>query len=445
MYWYLNFRAEVDALMKDLLKDLWRLRQSSFLRGVVAIAGGTALAQAFNFLLLPLVARLYSPEAMGLWGIFVSFLVVASVVTTLRYEVAVATAGSDEEALALTRSALILSVPMGLLGGGALELMRRADLLGYGALPPEASFLGFAALTATAWGTVLRYYAVRQGMFGLVGRLSVVQGIARSASQILLSIIGGTGLLWGEALGRFLGLAALWRNLLRLPGPYWRSDVLLKFRAFPLIQVPSGLLNTAALMAPVPIFVMLYGPAVGGALALAQRAVGVPVSLVGGAVADVFYSRAVELLRVEPHMVRPLFLRTSGRVFLLALFLGLLLGLGAPFVVLLFGERWELAGDMMRIMAPWMMGQLVVSSVGRVVFLSRFPWIKLFYDALSAIAISAIFWFRLPPKEALMLLTWFYVGLYFLYWLVIWRLTHKQNLCVIMPLDRAGLVDVRGE
>jgi len=68
---------------------LRRLAQSRFFRGVVAIAGGTAIAQAVGVLLSPIITRLYTPEAMGLWGLFVSFLGVASVVSTLRYEVAI--------------------------------------------------------------------------------------------------------------------------------------------------------------------------------------------------------------------------------------------------------------------------------------------------------------------------------------------------------------------
>ena len=422
------------------MRGLWRLRQSGFLRCVAAIAGGTLLAQLFNFLLLPVLARLYTPEAMGLWGIFISFVTVAAVLTTLRYEVAIVTADSEEDALALTWSALILSVPMGLLGGVALEVMRRANILGYGGLPPEALFFGFVTLMATAWGTVVRYYAIRRGMFGFVGRFSVAQGIARPVSQILLSVMGSVGLLWGEALGRFLGLSALWRILPRPSGPFWRLDILLRFRSSPLIQTPSVFLNTAALMAPVPIFVSLYGPAVGGALALAQRAVGLPVSLVGMAVADVFYSRVAQLLRTNPRMVRPFFLGTSVRMFFMALPLGLFLSFGAPFMVSwLFGEPWALAGKMMSIMAPWMMGQLVLTSVGRVVFLSRFPWIKLFYDSLSVLIMSTVFLVPLPPEGALLLLTWLYVVLYFSYWLVIWWLTHEENLSLALPFGRGDL------
>ena len=411
------------------MRVLRRLRQSTFFRGVLAIAGGTALAQVAGVLFLPLLTRLYSPEALGLWGLFVSFLGVASVAATLRYEVAIVAASSEEEALALTRSTLALAVVMGFLGVLVLELMRRADLLGYGALPSWVAPLGFAALTGTAWGMALRYYAVRQGAFGLVGRFAVAQGVIRPVSQILLSPAGVEGLLLGETVGRFLGLTALWRVLPRTSGPWWHLDVLLRFRSFPLLQLPSSFLDMLALMAPVPVFVALYGPAVGGALALAQKAVGLPVSLVGGAVADVFYGRAAELARADSERVRPFLVQTSARLLLMALPFGLALGIAAPFLApWVFGEPWALAGEMMSIMAPWMVAQLVVSPVSRVVFLSRFPWAKLVYDALSVLAVGALFIVHLSPEEALWLLTWLYVALYALYWVILLWLAGDESL-----------------
>jgi len=404
------------------MRTLRRLYQSSFLKGVVAVAGGTALAQVAGVLFLPLLTRLYSPEAMGLWGLFVSFLGVASVASTLRYEVAIVAARSEEEALALTRSTLVLAVGMGALGGVIFEVLRRENLLGYGILPAWASPLAFVALTVLSWGMVLRYYAVRHGAFGLVGRFTVIQGVARPLAQVLLASVGSVGLILGEVLGRFPGLAPLWRALPKTSGPWFQLEVLAKFRTFPLIQLPSSFLNTLALMAPVPVFVTLYGPAVGGTLALAQRAVGLPVSLVGGAVADVFYGRVAEIARVKPQAVRPLLLATAMRLFLLALPFGLALWFWAPaLATLVFGDDWAAAGKMMALMAPWMMAQLTVSPVSRVVFLSKWPWVKLIYDALSLFVMALLFLWSYPPEKALASLSWMYVALYVLYlFILVW-------------------------
>lgn len=401
------------------MSALRRLTQSRFFRGVMAIAGGTALAQAAGVLLSPLLTRLYTPEAMGLWGLFVSFLGVTSVLATLRYEVAIVAAPSEEDALALTRSSLVLGVLTGLLGTLALEFLRQKDLLGYGALPPWAFLLAFPALVAFAWGMALRYYSVRQGAFDLVGRFTVAQGIARPVAQVLFSFAGGAGLLLGEVLGRFLGLAALWRILPKAQGSWFSPGVLAKYKAYPLVQLPSGFLNTLALMAPVPVFTALYGPAVGGSLALAQRVVALPASLVGAAVADVFYGRAAELAREKPQALRSFLLTTAFRLFLIAFPFGLALWLLAPLLApWVFGSAWEEAGRMMAVMAPWMVAQLTVSPVSRVIFLSRWSWMKLVYDTSALMIIALLLGLKLDSGKALTFLSWGSTALYGIYFLV---------------------------
>ena len=363
---------------------LRRLAQSRFFRGVVAIAGGTAVAQAVGVLLSPIITRLYTPEAMGLWGLFVSFLGVAAVVATLRYEIAIVAASSEEDALALTRSSLVLGIFTGLFSVLILEVMRRNDVLGYGHLPPWVSLLAFPAVVAFAWGTALRYYSVRKGAFGLVGRFTVTQGVARPFAQIFFSPFGGAGLLLGEVAGRFLGLTALWRVLPKRRGAWFFLDILKKYKVYPLIQLPSGFLNTLALMAPVPVFTALYGSAIGGNLALAQRVIALPVSLVGAAVADVFYGHAAELMRRDPKALRLFFFTTVSRLFLLATLFGFFLWLLAPRMVpWIFGAEWDIAGKMMAIMSPWMVAQLTVSPVSRIVFLSQWQWVKFLYDGLA--------------------------------------------------------------
>jgi O-antigen/teichoic acid export membrane protein len=113
----------------------------------------------------------------------------------------------------------------------------------------------------------------------------------------------------------------------------------------------------------------------------------------------------------------------------MALPFGLALGIAAPFLATwVFGEPWALTGEMMSIMAPWMVAQLVVSPVSRVVFLSRFPWAKLVYDALSVLAVGALFIVQLSPEGALRLLTWLYVALYAFYWVILLWLAGDESL-----------------
>jgi O-antigen/teichoic acid export membrane protein len=167
---------------------------------------------------------------------------------------------------------------------------------------------------------------------------------------------------------------------------------------------------------------MLYGPAVGGALALAQRVVGLPVALIGGAVADVFYGRVSTLVRENPDRAMNFFIEVSIKLGILGLCLGSGVWFLAPKITpWLFGPEWKLAGNMMGVMGPWMAAQLTVSPVSRFVFLTPHAWLKLLYDVFSLLVITSPIWLwkHNKPEEALLNVSLLMVGAYGLYFVVL--------------------------
>ncbi|MEM1967617.1 MAG: hypothetical protein QXO86_07095 [Nitrososphaerota archaeon] len=391
------------------MKPLWRrITNSSFLKGVLAIGGGTAIAQAIGVAVMPILTRLYDPVAMAFWGLFVSFIGVASVATTLRYEVAVVAARQCEEAGALVLGALALSLVLSLVGGIVFEILRRNNWLGYGLFPEWASWLAISALVGANWGLILRYWATREGLFSLVGKFTIWQALGRALAQLALALLGASGLVLGEALGRWWGWLALWRSWLVQGTRLWSPAVLWRYRIYPLVQFPSSLLDTVALLALVPVFTTAYGPQIGGALTLTQRLVNFPIALIGAAVADVFYSKAAALFRHQPNSLPQLFWATAQYLLLLAVALGLVVRFVLPpQVPWLFGSAWSLAEPMMQAMAPWMSAMLVVSPLSRLIFLSRWSWMKLIYDLISLVVVTLPLWYHLEGAyEALQTVSW---------------------------------------
>lgn len=417
-----------------MIRPLKRVCQSGFVRSVAAVAGGTALAQAIGGLAFLVITRLYTPEDMALWGLFVSFLGVASVVTTLRYEVAVVTARSEEEARDLAIGSLVISAGLSLVAVAVFEFLRQRDIFGYGLFSPWASWLAGLALVATSWGMVLRYSIIRLGFFQVAGRFSFLQAFWGALAKMSLAFLGSAGLVLGEAVGRWASLKSLWRVF--APSiPSWRIawGTLWRYKRHPLVQLPSSFLDTLALMAPVPVFTFVFGATAGGGLALAQRIVGLPVALIGGSVADVFYGRAAEVLRTRPGELLAFFLGTAMRMLTLGVALGIALWIVGPWItVRAFGPQWEEAGLMLRAMAPWMATQMAVSPVSRVVFLSPYSWVKLVYDFSSLLVTGLPLWWQANSAvSALFLMAWAKVVLYVLYFLlllaIVKQLSHRYG------------------
>src|SRR5437016_7420650 len=246
--------------MHELLARL--LPRGRFTRGVVMLAGGTALGQAIVLAVSPLLTRLYTPEDLGGLGLFLSFVGVASVVLSLRYEAAIVSCKDSREAAYLVLGSTALAVPMSLISSGVFYFMVDRALLGFGSLPRHTVLIVFAALPPMAVFGVLKYWFIREGAFGTISRVMVSQYSVRALSQVGFGLagVGWLGLLVGDVLGRITGTGAMVREA-------WRSTVanltpfkfvilprlLATYRKFAIFSFPSTLIDALSLNLPVPL------------------------------------------------------------------------------------------------------------------------------------------------------------------------------------------------
>jgi len=407
---------------------------SPFLRGTFSIAGGTALGQLILVLSSPILTRLYDPTAMGMLGLFVSYVGLASTAGTLRYEVAIVAAPDEKDSIALTKVSLIIAVVMAIFFGIIFDLLRRNALFGFEVFPRWTFLLIILGILGVVWGFTLRFYAIRQMAFGIIGRFTFAQAMFRVLFPIFLSPLGKIGLFIGEALGRFAGLSVLRKIFPRSRSPWLHLPVLFRYKKYPLVLLPSAMLNTLALMGAVPVFSQVFGVTTAGHLTLAQRVLGLPVSLIGSAVSDVFYGKAAEIIRSDVKKISPFFLKTFLGLGILAVLLGIGVWLLAPSVsVFLFGSDWQQAGIYMKIMAPWITAKLTVSPLGRFIFLTPYPWLKLIYDIGSLIVISLPLWLSFKNSyKALWCISILHTFLYLFYlilMLILLQITQNKQKC----------------
>src|SRR6266404_2627008 len=134
-----------------------RISNGSFARNIAILGGGTALAQSFNVLLAPLLTRLYPPLSFGQYALFASFLNVAMVGISLRYELGIVAARTEQKAAQLALLAFLFSLPVSIFGAGALFLAIHFSLLGFNTLPSYTPLLMVPALVFVAAFSALRY------------------------------------------------------------------------------------------------------------------------------------------------------------------------------------------------------------------------------------------------------------------------------------------------
>ncbi|MFP5343040.1 MAG: lipopolysaccharide biosynthesis protein [Candidatus Limnocylindria bacterium] len=395
----------------------------------------------------PFLTRLYSPVEIGQLGLFLAFVQVATVATSLRYEQAVVIPARTADAARLVGLAIGLVPMVSLISAALLAALILLDVGGYGTLPLVAAPLAGLGLAGFGILTVLRYWLIRSDAYRMISQVQVVQSAGRAIAQVGFGLLSGgvLGLLVGDILGRLLGLSGAIRSAgaaamaaRRLPGlstaamarAYWR---------FPALGVPSSLLNAAAASLPVPLVAASYDLTMAGYLALVQRVLGLPLSVIGASVGDATLARVAEHARSDPRAALPLFRRLAIALFLVGLPIAIGLAVLGPWAFgIVFGPAWGTAGVVAAHMAPWLVSALIVSPLSRVAVVYQAQRTKLVYDvlALAAVVVSIAGGAAagLDALEAIRLLAVLQTAAYAVYLLVLYRVVSRHAAAPI-PAD----------
>lgn len=358
------------------------------MRNIFAVASGSAAGQVVVLVFAPLITRIYTPEAFGLQGVFLSLVAVLSPITALRYPMAIVTAESQDEALRLTRLSLLVAAVIAIIIGFVLMLGGETvlHLLGAEALGALILFLPLA-LFCVALQDVTDFQAARLGVFRLVGIVAVLQAVTTNLARVL----GGLVAPFAATLVTITALApALQSAMLRIgsrelrypqSGLTWTQAkvLLVRYRDFPIYRMPTDVLNALSQSVPVLLLAALFSPAVAGLYVLTRSILNLPSNIVGAAVGNVLYARFAELSR-ERQPLLPLLLRATFALLVLA---PAIVGLAwfAPWVfTFVFGEEWSEAGYYARWMSLWIAFMVINIPAVRVTPVIRRQYFSLIFN-----------------------------------------------------------------
>lgn len=415
-------------------------------RGVLAIAGGTAAGQLVALAVLPLLTRLYTPAEFGAFAVLSAMAVMTSAVLSLRWEKAVPLPALERDALAVTQLAL------GAAWGLALVALPAVIVL-------DSHLAGWsgAADTATWWWTVpvagalaasfavLGQLAVRDHRYNALGVRNALQPSVTSLVQLLLAwvVAGPAGLIWGYLTGRLAGLPGLVRGsgLGGSAGRAGRSRRVLiavarRYRRFPLVGMPAGLLNLAGLQIPTILVARQYGAEVAGPFGLAVMVAALPVTLVAVAIGQVFLGQMAARLR-QGGQVGALFSNTSRRLAVLALVVALALAVILPPVLRwLLAEEWALASQLMPALGVLAAVRFWVTPITHTLPALELQGRQFLLDALRVAVILGCFSWAAATGSAAEHTVWVYAALmcavYVLTWLVCRSAAHRPPARVAM-------------
>lgn len=346
--------------------QILKLAKKPFVRNVVTVATGTAAAQAIGVAFSPLITRLYGPEAFGLLGTFMALVAVLTPIAALCYPIAIVLPKKDEDAKALAKLSIYISLGIALLvtfllliGGDWL-----LALVGAEAISTFKFLIPLNLLFATLL-QITQQWLIRKKQFKVKAKVAVAH------AAIISSVKTGIGFFYPLAavlivmssLGHIIHTGMLFLGLTKtkkLPtnklGDKKESlkETAKRYRDFPLYQTPQLFLNAISNSMPVLVLASVFGPASAGFYALGKKVLKMPSMLIGQSVGTVFMPSIAEAHQNKKSITgllvkATLSLAAAGFLPFLTIVL-----FGPSLFGFAFGTEWTIAGEYARWLSIWL-------------------------------------------------------------------------------------------
>ncbi|MDM8527699.1 oligosaccharide flippase family protein [Anaerolineales bacterium HSG24] len=350
-------------------------KKSSFAGDVLKLVTGTTFAQVIAILAAPILTRLYDPEAFGVTALFVSITTIIGIIACMRYELAIMLPERDEEAANI----LAISIGFVLLISTLTSLIiwfGQQSLLNWLNVPELRPYLWLIPIMISANGIffALSSWNSRTKRFGRLSITQIIQSFATTGGKVGAGLAGhttGGGLIGSTVLGMITATLTLggqtWHDDSHLLRQHitWR-DMLIgvkRYRKFPLYHTWAGLFNTISWQLPNFFLVAFFSTTTVGYYALGSRMVRLPMSLIGGSIAKVFFQRAS--VAKNEGTLAIVVENVFQQLVKIGMFPSIILTfIGQDIFIFIFGESWAEAGVFVQILAPWTFFLFIASPMG---------------------------------------------------------------------------------
>lgn len=377
------------------------MKTIEFFRSAKTVVLGMAVAQLIPLLGSLIIARVYAPAEFGLFSAWLGLVLMAAVLVTGRFEMALAVEPDGEPRRFAMQATLFTIVAVCaifcVIGIGAFWFWPSL----FGRLTSGLVLMFIPATLLVSVVQTWQSWAAAEGEYRYLSWIRIVQALGVTAIQIAAGLFQpeALGLAGGYVLGVFMGVCvAVFLMPVRVPSLQALAKFVVKVKIFwrhhhrfPLFALPADGINAAAAQLPLLLIANKYGLESSGIFALTTRVLGAPIGFLGAAILDVFKRSAAASFREHGHC-RDDYIRT----FRVLAVCGAVLGLGVmlvaePLFVLAFGEPWRQAG----IIATWLMPMFVMrflaSPLSYVFYIAGKQQIDLLWQcALLAMTVSTL-------------------------------------------------------
>lgn len=342
---------------------LCKLKNSAFIRNILIVMTGTALAQVIGFALSPVISRLFTPSDFGIFGSFSAMGGILAAGITMDYSQAIMLPKEKGDALDLFFVSCISTIFITALFALACLIAPTQFLVLIKAPNRWVLLILVISLFVMGFNITLQSWCVRIKAFKHTSGSQVVRSLSSNAMQIGFGLLhsGSIGLIISSVLADFIASINLFRAfLIDFKTTFYRRDYLrmkqlaYEYRDFPIYSASMNVMNAISTGLPVLLLANYFGIAVAGAYAFAEKILSAPMGLVLRALRQVLFQEAAETDHRGGSLLA-LFIKVTLGLFLLVAGPSLILLIWAPEIFsYVFGSSWITAGEFASSLIIWL-------------------------------------------------------------------------------------------
>lgn len=343
------------------------LIKKPFVRNVVTMSSGTAIAQVIALGCSPIITRFYGPEVFGVLGVFLAITGIIQSVGSFTYANAIVLPKKDEDAKAIVLLSFVISAIISLLvalififfKNPIVSLFQIEEVAPYVLLIPLFVFFGVCTNIIEQWLT-------RKEQFRKQAKIMVINTSVVNATKIGVGLYSPTALtlVYIATFGRVLHATLLsWGQFKWFKKGYknikkanWFSiqyinKMAKKYYDFPLYRAPQSFVGNISGKLPTLLLAGFFGPVAVGFYTLGTRAVKAPSNIIAKSFGNVFYPKIAKDFNNGEDIRKILLKATTALASVGIIPFAIIIIWGPSLFSFVFGEDWFIAGEYARWMS----------------------------------------------------------------------------------------------
>lgn len=395
-----------DTALGRLRTWVDRTRRIPLVSAFLVIFSGNVLAQLILLISIPVLSRLYEPEAFGSLASLMSIVGIVGTISSLAVERAIPLAHYKWQTTALG----LIGLSAVILCAIVAELAIMANPAVIDALGPGISYLPEAVLLVGG-AQVLQAYLIREKEYRSISYAKIIQNLSMTSFQVAAPIasIGATGLFAGYIFGCLASISFVSRKVYILRNRIFRNlrilsikSVINRYGRLLFVQTPSNFITSIGWSLPPIIIAMLYDTKVAGIYFMAERIAIMPTVMIGQAIAPVFFG---ESARMAPAELYRRSISTQRVLFVIGVLISSgIIAFSLFFTKLVLGDQWgglENALVYTSLIVPFMLSIYPVAQFSMIARQGLHFFWSIFRVVIVVSSVSAPYILRLPGEYSI--------------------------------------------